>query len=452
MQEPLDIPAALGVIRRRVWIVALAVAVALAAASVVTRTQQRRYESTATLFVTGTAPATRAPGVDPVSTSLQLATLAQSSSAAYAQLASSRAIAVNASASLHMPVARVAGHVQGEAQPGVQLVRLRADAPTGAEAARIANAAAAALAASVPGLADKKSGGLGLRLAIVDPAQPSAQPVAPHTTLNLVLGGVVGLLLGLGLATVRERVDRRIRSSADAHDVLGLPILAELPRIARRLRGKSAVDRHALFRVGDPYRSLATRVAVATEKDDHRRLLITSAAPKEGKSTVAAHLALSLAQDGGGTVLVDCDLHHPTQRKAFPEAGRMPLADVLRATNGSLPESTKVQPRLKLVAATEAESGTLSVRSPDFVKALKAASAAHDWVVLDSPPMLSTADAGDLARRSDAVILVIAAGRTREDDALAALAALNLLGITVLGVVLFGARPRRRSGYYTAER
>jgi len=431
--------------------VLLSVLAAVAAASVVTSSQPRRYQATATLFVTGVAPAVHSASIDPASTSLQLTTLAQNTSAAYAQLASTRAVAADAAAALRIPVGRVVGHIQGEAQPGVQLIRVRADGPTAEYSARLADAAAAALAARAPGRADNRLGGL--RLDVVDPAQTPAQPVSPRATLNLVLGGLAGLLLGLALATVRERLDRRIRSLADAREALGLPVLGELPRIARRLRRRSAGERQAIPRVADPYRNLAATVVVASKHADHRRLLITSPAPKDGKSTVAAHLALSLAQDGEGTVLLDCDLHRPSQHRAFPDSSRAPLADVLRATNGSLPQSTEVQSGLKVVAATQPDAdGTLTVRSPEFLNAIEVASADHNRVLLDCPPVLGPADAGSLARRSDAAILVIAAGRTREDDAVAAVAALNRMGIPVLGVVLCGVRPRRHTSYYGAGR
>lgn len=452
MHEPLDIPAALAVIRRRSWIVLVCVLVAVAAASVVTSNQQRRYEATATLFVSGVAPAAHSALIDPVSTSLQLATLAQNTSAAYAQLASTQSVAVDAAAALGVPVARVAGHIRGDSQPGVQLIRVLGDGPTGAESARLANAAATALAARAPGRGSTRSGGL--RLELVDSAHPPTTPVFPITTLNLALGGLAGLLIGLALATVRERIDRRIRSLADVRDSLGLPVLGELPRIARRLRRKTASDRHAIPRIADPYRSLATAVSVATKQADLRRLLITSAAPNEGKSTIAAHLALSLAQDGEETVLMDCDLRRPTQHRAFPDLSRPPLAELLLTTNGSLPDSTEVRPCLKVLAATGADvPETLTVRSPEFVNAITAASAGHNRVVLDCPPVLGPADAGALARHSDAAILVISAGRTREDDAVAALAALNRTGIAVLGVVLFGGPSPRRASYdYGARR
>lgn len=256
MHDQLDIPTAVAVIRRRGWIVLLFILVAVAAASVITSSQTRRYEATATLFVTGAVPAADPRSVDPASTSLQLATLAQNTSASYAQLAGSRAVAVDAAAALRLPVGLVTGHIRGEAQPGVQLIRVSADAPTATGSARLADAAATALATRAPGLASKKSGGL--RLDVVDPAQTPTQPVFPRTSLNLVLGALAGLLLGLLVAGVRERLDRRIRKFADVQETLGLPVLGEVPRFARRLRRRSAHDRHAIPRVADPYRSLAT--------------------------------------------------------------------------------------------------------------------------------------------------------------------------------------------------
>ncbi|GAC1317209.1 MAG: hypothetical protein NVSMB25_04460 [Thermoleophilaceae bacterium] len=447
MQEQIDFPAALQVIRRRAWIVILCVVVAVAAAAFVTRAQPRRYQATATLFVTGTVPASHSPSFDPTSASIQLATLAQNTSSAYAQLAGTRAVAVDAASALHLSVAIVEGHVRGEAQPGVQLVRVRADASSALMASNIANAAANALAVRAPGVADKRSGGL--RLDLVDPARPAVAPVSPRSTLNLVLGGLAGLLIGLGMATMRERFDRRIRTFGDVKEALGVAVLGELPIIPRRMRSKSAFDRQAIPRIADPYRTLAANVAVASAQGEHQRLLITSPAAKEGKSTVASHLALSLAQEGEETALLECDLRRPALHRAFPEPSRPPLAEVLEGTNGSLPQSTETVPRLKVMAATASEhGGSLSVRSPEFLNAIEAASAEKHLIILDCPPVLGPSDAGAIARRSDAAILIIAAGRTREEDAVSALTALNRLGIEVLGVVLSGVRSRRRRSYY----
>lgn len=353
MQDRSDISTMLHVLRRRLWIVVASMVVAALAAQLVTNTQQPRYEATATLFVTGNVPSGKDARSDDPATAIQLATLAQNSSTSLAQLAQTRSVAASAARRLGVPLADLEGHIEGEAQPGVQIVRVRADGDTAQSAAARANAAAAALTALVPGSADGRPGGL--RLELVDPAAAPGGAVAPRRALNLLLGAMAGLLIGLGLATLRERLDRRIRSPGDVGPMLGLPVLGELPRTTRSQRRMSAVDRHAIPSIADPYRSLAASVVVASKSEDHRRLLVSSPAPGEGKSTVSAHLALALAQDGEMTALVECDLHHPTQHREFPSRERVPLAEQLLGVNGSLPSSTEVQPLLKVLAATGQE-------------------------------------------------------------------------------------------------
>ena len=448
MQDQPDIPTMLQVLRRQLWIILISVLVAVLAAQLVTNAQQPRYEATSTLLVTGNVPSGSDEKSDDPTAAIQLATLAQNSSTSLAQLAQTRAVAATAARQLDLPLSAAEGHISGEAEPGVQIVRVRADSDNAQGAARLANAAATALTEAFPGSA---GGGLGgLRLQLVDPAAPPGSPVAPNRLLNLLLGAGAGLLIGLGLATLRERLDRRIRSSADVGAALGLPVLGELPPIKRSLRGMSAVDRHAIPRIGDPYRSLAASIVVASDREEYRRLLVSSPVQGEGKSTVAAHLAL--AQDGETTALVECDLHRPTQHREFPSPERLSLAQQLSGVNGLLPSSTEVRPLLKVLAATGEEPAEgVSVRSPEFERALDAAGAGHQRLLLDAPPILGLSDASVLARRADAVILVLRAGRTREADAMNALAVLGRLGMPVLGVVLNGARPGRRGGYYGAQ-
>lgn len=450
MQDQPDIPTMLQVLRRQLWIILISVLVAVLAAQLVTNAQQPRYEATSTLLVTGNVPSGSDEESDDPTAAIQLATLAQNSSTSLAQLAQTRAVAATAARQLDLPLSAAEGHISGEAEPGVQIVRVRADSDNAQGAARLANAAATALTEAFPGSAGEGLGGL--RLELVDPAAPPGSPVAPNRLLNLLLGAGAGLLIGLGLATLRERLDRRIRSSADVGAALGLPVLGELPPIKRNMRGMSAVDRHAIPRIGDPYRSLAASIVVASDREEYRRLLVSSPVQGEGKSTVAAHVALALAQDGETTALVECDLHRPTQHREFPSPERLSLAQQLSGVNGLLPSSAEVRPLLKVLAATGEEPAEgLSVRSPEFERALDAAGGGHQRLLLDAPPILGLSDAAVLARRADAVVLVLRAGRTREADAMNALAVLGRLGMPVLGVVLNGARPGRRGGYYGAQ-
>lgn len=450
MQVQPDVSTMLQVLQRRLWIIVISVVVAVLAAQLVTNLQQPRYEATATLFVTGDVSGGKRTRSADTATAIQLATLAQNSSTSLAQLAQTRAVAVSAARRLGMPLADVQGHIRGEAEPGVQIVRVSATAADAQQAAQLSNAAAVALTLAVPGGAQRRPGGLHLEL--VDPAAAPGTAVTPRRSLNLLLGGLAGLLIGLALATLRERTDRRIRSSADVGAALGLPVLGELPPLKRALRRMSAMDRHAIPRIADPYRSLAASIVVASDREQRRRLLVSSPSPGEGKSTAAAHVALALAQDGETTALVECDLHRPSQHREFPSPERPPLAQQLLSVNGSLPSGTEVQPLLKVLAAAGDElPAGLTVRSPEFARALDAASGEHQRVLLDGPPLLGTSDAAVLARRADAVLLVLRAGRTREADAMDALATLARLGTPVLGVVLSGVRSTRRGDYYRAR-
>lgn len=158
MQDRSDISTMLHVLRRRLWIVVASMVVAALAAQLVTNTQQPRYEATATLFVTGNVPSGKDARSDDPATAIQLATLAQNSSTSLAQLAQTRSVAASAARRLGVPLADLEGHIEGEAQPGVQIVRVRADGDTAQSAAARANAAAAALTALVPGSADGRPG------------------------------------------------------------------------------------------------------------------------------------------------------------------------------------------------------------------------------------------------------------------------------------------------------
>jgi Mrp family chromosome partitioning ATPase len=446
MPDHIDMTTALQVVRRRAWIVLVAVAAALLAAQLVTDRLPRRYDATATLYLDGSAAASAGPTQDP-GLGVALSTLAQTSATAFARLAGTRTIARDAAATARAPLGAAVGHLRGDAQPGVQLVSVTADASSPDRAVRLANGAAAALARRVPQLSASRSGGLSAQLA--DAATPPSGPASPRRGLNLLFGGLAGLLAGLVLAGLVERLDRRIRSAADVEEGLGLPVLGELPPMPRRAARMAARERHAIPRLADPYRSLAATVAAVTAGERHRRLLISSACPGEGKSTVAAHLALGLWEHGETTALVECDLHHPTQARHFPVAGRPPLIRLLAATNGHLPESCALEPGLKVLAMAPDESrGTVSVRSTAFEHALDTASAEHERVVLDAPPVLGLSDTAIVARRADAAVLVFRCGAVRERDARAAAAALGRLGVPVLGVVLRGVRAPRRLGYY----
>lgn len=444
MQNQTDLSTALQIVRRRGWLAFVSVLFALAAAYGVTRLIPPTYEATATLFVGANVPRAQ-DGLD-----LQYASLAQSLVTSYAELAETRAVAEEAARGADLAPDQVVGHVETESQPGLQILKLRARAASAPLAATVANAVAEALSDRVSTLNGPASRRIGVE--VVDAATPPGGPASPRLFLNLVFGGLVGLLSGVGLALARERLDTRIRTPEQAERELGLPVLGVVPKLGRRIRRSEALARHAHPEVAEPYRSIAVALVGGAGRGQRQgRILVTSARPKEGKTSVAAHLALALAEDNRRIALIEGDLRRPSLRQHFPADEAPELSDVLyRTVDWRLPPSSGVCPGLDVLTAGESHTDIgLILRAPEFERTLEGAVRDHDHVLVDAPPTLVVSDAGVLARHADAVVIVVRAASTRAEDVHAVQAAFRRLGVEVAGVVLVGGtrEPRRRYDY-----
>jgi polysaccharide biosynthesis transport protein len=442
MESRIDLEDLLQLVRRRGWIVALSVALALATAYGVTRLIAPTYEAAAKLFVDVSVPGA-APGVD-----LQYTSVAQGLVTTYADLAETRAVAEAAARRLDVPPAEIVGHVEADTQPGVQTLQVRARAGSAVRAAAFANAVAKALASRAESLTDR--GSSSIRIEVVDAAVAPSRPASPRLVLILLFGALAGLMSGVGLALARERTDTVIRSEAQAEGELGLPVLGGVFRLSRRLQQEDALARHAHPRLAERYRSIAIALRSVVERGGQRRILITSAGADEGKTTVAVHLALALAEDGRQVALAEGDLRRPSLRSHFPAEGAPGLSDVIHRSRGRLlPESTAVAPGVKVLAAEEsyADPGPL-LRSSELERTLERAVEDHDYLLLDGPPVLAVSDAAVLARYVNAVVLVVRVGRSRAEDLRAAHGALRRLGVDVVGVVLVGTPLTRQHRAY----
>ncbi len=417
----------------------VSIAAAVAAAYGVSQLITPRYEATATLFV-GPSAGTSDANVD-----VQYASLAQSLVTSYARLAQTRAVVDAAARRAGLGADKVASHFDTEVEDGVQILKITADAPSGQRAALIANAVAAALSERVAGLSGPKSGHIGLQQ--VDRAAPSADPASPVLGLNLVVGGIAGLLIGVALGAALERLDQRIRTGAEAEDALGLPVLGVIPKLERTARRRDALTRHGDPRLAEPFRNLAIGLASSADRRGQRTILLTSARPQDGKTTVAAHLALSLAEQGRRTALIEADLRRPSLRGQFPSKKALSVGEALRGLDGSLPDTTQVIPDLNVLAAGAAEDAGRMLRGTGFERLLQTAQRSSNFVLLDGPPALPTSDASVLAQHADTVLLVVRSGESRADECRDALVVFKRLGVDVAGLVLTRHRSRR-PGYY----
>jgi polysaccharide biosynthesis transport protein len=276
--------------------------------------------------------------------------------------------------------------------------------------------------------------------------------VAPRTRRNVLLGAALGLLLGLGVALLREAVDTRVRRGPEIGDALGLPVLGRLPSPSRKARGcaRPVVLERPDTIDAEAVRTLRAGFTLATRDGASRAVLVGSALAGEGKTTTVANLAAALAASGRHVIAADLDLRKP-RLGAWLGAGRHGLTDVA-AGRVALDEALH-DVALPSGSAAELAGGRLEVLGagtppPDPGDVVGTAAVAEvlerlreraDVVLVDSPPLLEVGDGLQLTTRVDAVLVVTRVGRL-EQGALAELRkVLDAAHARPLGVVLTGA-------------
>ena len=306
------------------------------------------------------------------------------------------------------------------------------------------------------------------RNAVVKNASKGVQ-VAPTPKRNALLGAMIGLVLGLGIAAVWEALDKRVRSEDEIEAILDMPLLARLPEPPRELRAENR-----LVMLDDPegvhaeaVRRLRTNLEFALLEGDERTIMVTSAVQQEGKSTTISDLAVALARTGRKVALVDLDLREPMIDRFFGLGDAVGITDVAlgradleRAlVDVSVPQRPSVTniaagTSLPLVAGRLAvlPSGSLPASPGEFVgtaaltKVLTDLRKRFEIVLVDAPPICVVGDAMILSTKVDALIVVSRLGtidRPTLDDLQRELA---ISPARVLGVVITGVEPTSAYG------
>jgi capsular exopolysaccharide synthesis family protein len=264
--------------------------------------------------------------------------------------------------------------------------------------------------------------------------------------------GIFGLILGIGSAFAVERFDNRVWVKGTAEEVLGVPVLAEVPSIPRADRDR-IVTGSERSPVVEAFRGLRTGVMCFTEGRGNgggpRVIAVTSATEGEGKTTTVALLAATLAEVGYSAVTISADFRRPQLQRFFDRALEPGLSDVLRGAPdvrrlSDLNTATGIRGvRFVASGAPVPNPGPLINQLADH---LGEARDLGEYVLVDTPPLLVASEAADLARQADAALLVVRAGRTSVGAAARASEMLRRLNVPVLGAVLVGAdaSPRRR--------
>jgi len=332
---------------------------------------------------------------------------------------------------------------------GTAILKISARAATPEAARDIASAWVTALAAEidrVEGDGNPESAELTIKLG--ESASLPSSPVFPDTRLAMIVGVVLGLGGGIAFALVRAMADRRLRTAADVEQRLHIPVAGTLPDVG------SLADGHRLYRPGDvaedakaqradfavreSLRMLRTNLQFMNVDNPPRRIVVTSALPGEGKSTVAANLAGTLAANGAHVILVDGDLRRPTVADSTGVDGAVGLTDVLAGRLEITDALRRVQgvPNLLVLPAGTLPPNPSELAGSERMHKLLADLAKHAIVIIDAPPLLAVTDGAVLTRAADGALIVVSAGHTSYDTVDDAVAVLEKIHGHVLGVVL----------------
>jgi capsular exopolysaccharide synthesis family protein len=294
----------------------------------------------------------------------------------------------------------------------------------------------------------------------------TATQTEPQPVRNGILAVLLGLVLGIALAFLREALDTRVKTAAEVGAILRLPLLARIPRAPRRIRLN---DRIVMLAGSDgpyaePYRMLRTNLEFANLDHKAKTIMITSALEQEGKSTTAANLAVALAKAGKKVALVDLDLRRPFINRFFDlknapgltevALGHVPLDSALTelvVSDKYAPMNGKPHPANTLLVLT---SGQIPLDPGEFVASqalppvLAGVAAKVEFVIVDSPPVLHVGDTLALSAVVDGIVVVTRLDLVRKRTLAELHRTLDRCPAVKLGFVAASAQADEEAGYY----
>jgi tyrosine-protein kinase len=287
---------------------------------------------------------------------------------------------------------------------------------------------------------------------VVQRAERPTVPISPQKVRDGVLGLMAGVILGMGFAFLRERLDDRIKSRAELERRMGAPVMAAVPRVPGWRRSEDAqliMRRDPKNPVSEAYRTLGTNIQYMASRQQLRVIMVTSSMGGEGKSTTTSNLAVVLAQSGKRVILVSADLRRPRIHSFFGLRNEVGLANVLAdGTTLSKVARDPGIPNLRVVTGGFIPHDPAALlggqRAARFIDSLRDVA---DFVLIDTPPVLAVADASILAPLVDGTLFVLDAERSSRADMVQSRDQLQNAGANILGIVYNNFDPGQSSAY-----
>ena len=281
------------------------------------------------------------------------------------------------------------------------------------------------------------------------------KPISPKIPLNLALGGFLGILLGVGTALILEAMDKSLKTLDEAKKLLGYPLLGTIPIADQKDKEgqELPVLNNPYSPAGTAFEILQTNLSFTMSDKALKVIVVSSSMPGEGKSFVSANLAVAKAQLGKRVLLIDGDMRRPRQHSIWDVPNMLGLSNVLVGQAALHGSTTEALVTLDVLTAGKIPPNPLTLlESQRMASLVKDASNDYDFVIIDAPPLTAVADALNIGKLADGMLLVVRPGTANTGSVNAAKSLLEQSGQRVLGMVVNGVTAENSyGGYYYSK-
>jgi capsular exopolysaccharide synthesis family protein len=424
----------LRVVRKR-WRTIVAVTLALVAvAALVTLGSPKVYQARTQLFVSTS-------GSDDSAQLLQGSSFTQQRVKSYSDIITTPAVLdpVIKALGLGISADTLAGQVAASVPLDTVLIDVTVNDPDPAQAARIADAVGKQFAQSISDLekvSDKAASPV--KVSVVRPPSIPQGPISPKPARNIALGAVLGLMLGLGAALLRDLFDTSIKSERDVKDVTEQTVIGGITYDADSAKRPLIVQSDPHGPRAEAFRALRTNLQFVDAANHPRSMTFTSSLPGEGKTTTTANLAISMAAAGSRVCVVEGDLRRPRLLQYMGMEGSVGLTNVLI---GQADLVDVLQPfgsaNIQVLGAGQIPPNPSELLGSEaMARTVRELEGMFDYVIIDAPPLLPVTDAAVLSTITGGTVVVVGCGVVQKEQLTRALAAVEAVNGNILGLVI----------------
>lgn len=442
MGPELNFGAIFRLLRTRWIIVCVSLGVCVAAAVGITLLTTPLYQASTKLYVATAGGVT--PGED-----YNGVLAAQQRAHSYTELLSGQSVARRAIDTLQLDIStdELQSKVNASVAPESVMIDMTVVDSSPAQARDIANAVSDEFVAMVDELEPPVEGQTPTARLVVDQrASLPTSPLTPNPARNLLLGLAVGMLLGVGLALLRELLDDTVRDPYVLEEVAGADLVGCIPRDNELRKNPTITFTGNNSAIAEAFRQLRTNLQYFDVDDPPRVVVVTSPLPSEGRSTTSINFALALAEADQNVALVEGDMRRPKFDKYLNVVGSVGFSTVLggRASLRDALQTTRFRGLNVLTAGPVPANPSELLGSLSAKSILNELRGAFDYVVIDSAPLLAVTDAAVLAAESDGVLVIARYGKTKRKQLAHGIASLDNVGARILGALVTMTPPRAK--------